>query len=167
MHLHFSWMCWSCTCCTCVFTKFYFDVWFCCLFVFGNGERRRERCVSDGIWIYIYIYTTELWLRVLIFSGVKVSGIYYIVAWKARLFHIHTFVWNPCLETQLRDGSVQQSWERNLYSCATSVSLASRGFVCLQPLVAVTFVCLYTGLSNLCLLALTFGCVPACAHSVS
>ena len=61
------------------------------------------------VYEYIYIYTTELWVRVLIFSGVKVSGIYIIVAWKARLFHIHTFVWNPCLETQLRDGSVQQS----------------------------------------------------------
>ena len=41
------------------------------------------------------------------------------------------FVWWVLWETQLRDDSVQQSWERNLYSCATSVSLSYiRSCVC-------------------------------------
>ena len=68
--------------------------------VVPNVANRDVNEAYPTTYLYIYIYI------VLFTHGFYVCidmYIYVIYAWKERQFHIHTFVWCPCLETQLRD----------------------------------------------------------------
>ena len=104
----FEFFCWSCV----------FEFSISALIVWRAGESRMaRRRITASIYYPLYMYTHTYSC----FTLCIMAGALWLSVLSGGCF------W----ETQLRDESVQQSWERNLYSCATSVSLSYiRSCVC-------------------------------------
>ena len=97
----FEFFCWSCV----------FEFSISALIVWRAGESRMaRRRITASIYYPLYMYTHTYSC----FTLCIMAGALWLSVLSGGCF------W----ETQLRDESVQQSWERNLYSCATSVSLS-------------------------------------------